>query len=53
MTILYSIKDNNDKEIRIFGTDFVEKNKENCYLTINDKKQELCDYINKEEVPTA
>ena len=45
MNIIYEIK-NNEKEIKIFGEDFVEKNKTNCYLINDGKQQELCSKIN-------
>ena len=50
MTIIYNI--NNQNKIKIFDKDFVKNNKNNCYLIINDIKQDLCDYIeikNKEQ----
>ena len=33
------------KKIKIFCEDFVKNNKNNCYLIINNIKQELNDYI--------
>ena len=50
MTIIYNI--NNQNKIKIFGEDFMKNNKKNCYLIINNIKQELNDYIeikNKEQ----
>ena len=49
MTIIYDIKDKDG--IYIFGTDFVKANKNNCYILIDGKKNELCDYLdlNKEQ----
>ena len=41
MTIIYNI-DKNMKQVQIFGTTFVENNKNNCYLLINGKKIDLC-----------
>ena len=43
MTIIYNI--NNQNKIKIFDEDFVKNNKNNCYLIINNIKQELSDYI--------
>jgi len=44
MTIIYDV-DNNKDEIKIFGKNFVENNKNNCYLLINNKKHELCESV--------
>ena len=49
MTIIYSINDN-ENEIKLFGNDFVNNNKENCFLSINGKNHELCEYLYKEEI---
>jgi len=38
ITIIYKVK---EKEIKLFGEDFVENNKNNCKLIINGKEQEL------------
>ena len=43
MTIIYNIK--NENKIKIFHTDFIKNNKNNCYLIINGQKIELCEYI--------
>ena len=43
MTIIYNI--NNENKIKLFGFDFVKNNKNNCYLIINNIKQELTNYI--------
>ena len=43
MTIIYNI--NNQNQIKLFGKDFVRNNKNNCYLIINNVKEELTDYI--------
>ena len=40
MTIIYKIN-NNEKRIKIFGKEFVEKNSDNCKLIINNKEEEL------------
>ena len=49
INIIYNIKDDK-KKIRIFGKEFVENNKNNCYLLINNEKYEICEYykLNKE-----
>ena len=39
ITIIYKVKDL--KEVRLFGRDFVERNKKNCKLIIEGKEQEL------------
>ena len=36
--IIYKVK---DKEVRLFGEDFVKRNKNNCKLIIDGKEQEL------------
>ena len=47
MTIIYN---NNDKnKIKLFDEDFIKNNKDNCYLIINNKKQELTEYIEIKE----
>ena len=40
-TMIYSLENNKDK-IKIFGEAFVNDNKNNCYLIINRKRQDLC-----------
>ena len=45
-------KINDDETIQIFGTKFVKKNKNNCFIYINGEKKEICDYykfVTKEE----
>jgi len=49
MTIIYNV-DKNENGIKIFGEDFVKNNKNNCYLIINGKQRELCDYLNMNEI---
>ena len=51
--LIYSgYKNQNVKEIDIFGKDFVEKNKDNCYLLINGEKKALCEkYDRPDEEP--
>ena len=49
MTIIYNINKNNNY-ITIFGEDFVKNNKNNCYLIINGKQRELCDYLYMNEI---
>ena len=50
MTIFYKI-DKNEDEIKIFGSDFVNINENNCYLLIGDQQKKLCEryYLNKKE----
>ena len=43
MTIIYNNKGNN-YNLKIFAESFVKNNKENCYLIINNKKYDLCEY---------
>ena len=43
MTIIYNV--DKEKEIKIFDMDFIQNNKNNCYLIINDKKKEITEYI--------
>ena len=43
MTIIYNI--DKEKEIKIFDKDFIQNNKNNCYLIINDEKKEIAEYI--------
>jgi hypothetical protein len=40
ITIIYNIKDCKDK-IRIFGNQFVNNNKNNCKINVEDKDYEL------------
>ena len=47
INIIYNIKDKG--EIKLFGEEFVKNNKKNCYLLINNKKKELCEYYKLEE----
>ena len=42
--------DDFDTEIKLFGKEFVKNNKEKCYLLLNDKKLELSEYINKNDI---
>jgi hypothetical protein len=44
MIIKYNIKDINNSRIRLFGEKFVKLNKDNCFLLINEKKYELCEF---------
>ena len=48
LTIIYNIKGN--KPIKLFDYAFVEKNKDNCFLKINNKKIALCEYYHLEEL---
>ena len=45
MTIIYKFSYEKDKERRIFGKTFVKNNKGKCYLLINNKKYDLCEYF--------
>ena len=49
MTIIY--KTDKKNKIRLFGQDFVQKNKNKCYLIIDNEKSELKEFleINKEQ----
>ena len=42
MTMVYS----NDDKIILFGEFFIKNNKDNCFLLINDKMNELCEEYN-------
>jgi surface protein len=44
ITIIYNIKDKED-EIRIFGSDFVENNKDKCNIIYEDEIYELTEYF--------
>ena len=44
MTIKYNIQKNTDK-VKLFGTNFVKNNKNNSYLIIDGKQNELCEYL--------
>ena len=52
MTIKYRI--NNEKKIKIFGDNFVDNNKNNCLIIIDDKQRDICsEYeINENEKKT-
>ncbi len=43
-TLIYEVYD--DKKIKLFEKGFVENNKDNCYLIIDNKKMNLCEYYN-------
>ena len=43
LTIIYENKHN--KKIKLFGSEFVNNNKGNCYLIINNKISELIEEI--------
>ena len=43
MTIIYNI--NYENKVKLFDEDFIKNNKNNCYLVVNDIKQELIDYL--------
>ena len=48
MTIIYDIK-KDEKDIQLFGSEFVSNNKNNCYLLIDGKKYDLCYELKLEE----
>ena len=48
--ILIDYKINDMKEIKIFGEEFVEKNKNNCFINIKGKEYELCSIINLNDI---
>ena len=48
MTIKYIIKE--DKKIQIFGGDFVKRNKGKCKIMINNKEQELHQYLDASNI---
>ena len=43
MKINYNIE--NQKIIKLFDNKFVNNNKKNCYLSINNKRHKLCEYL--------
>ena len=49
LEIHYTYLNEMNKKINIFGKKFVENNKENCYLIINEKKLKLTDQYQLEE----
>ena len=44
MTIRYKLFDNY-KIIKLFGEEFVKNNKERCKMIINNKEEEICEYL--------
>ena len=48
IAIIYKI-DNNDKKIKLFGKPFIEKNKNNCKIIIDNKEKEIIEYIDINE----
>ena len=48
MTIIYKIEKYMDS-VKLFGDMFAQNNKNNCYLLINGKQQELCQYYDLNE----
>ena len=42
-------KKNKKEKIRIFGDEFVERNKKKCVIMVNGKQRELCTHINEDE----
>ena len=49
MTIVYDIK-NNINEITLFNKNFVENNKKNCYLLIDEKENELIEKYKRKNI---
>ena len=49
MTIIYKLGDF-DNEIKLFGEEFVKKNKEKCVLIIDGKEKELCEVIDTNDL---
>ena len=45
--VYFSYKDQLEDEINIFGKNFVENNKKNCYLIIDGKRVDLCEKFKK------
>ena len=45
ISIIYKIEDNDD-EVKIFGSEFVKNNKNNCQIIYEDKEFELNEYFN-------
>ena len=45
INIIYKIKEN-DKKVKIFGSEFVKNNKNNCEIIYEDKEYELNEYFN-------
>ena len=46
ITIIYKIKD----KIKLFGKEFVQNNKNNCKIVIDNKEHELVEYIDKKDI---
>ena len=46
--ITLKYKTNNEKRIKIFGTDFVKNNKQNCEILYENKKYDLTEYFDIE-----
>ena len=49
--ITLKYKTNNEKRIKIFGTDFVKNNKQNCEILYENKKYDLTEYFDIENKP--
>jgi len=47
MIIKYKVQ---EKNIRLFGNLFVENNKENCKIKIDEKEKELTEFYNNEDL---
>ena len=48
--IIEYIIDEKDEKIKLFGSEFVENNKEKCILIINENIYKLSEYINRKEI---
>ena len=48
ISIIYKIN-NNDKKIKLFGKEFIENNRNNCKIIIDNKEQEIIQYIDINE----
>ena len=45
ISINYEIKEYHQKQVKIFGKEFVERNKKNCKIIINDEQKELKEFL--------
>jgi len=48
MILTYKIEKN--KGVRLFGTNFIKKNKNNCKLFINEEEIEFCNYLTEDQL---
>lgn len=49
--IMYTIKNRNLSKLRLFGNNFVNNNKNNIIIIMNDKEIEFNDYYNLTQEP--